>query len=179
MKNIQENIKKILEPLMIYDLTPNNKTDQEIKVYAISLQKINDKIDDILKEGIIQTAEKDGLKFKEELMLEKADDTESYEVRRNKIINLLKMDEKKFSKEDIKEYIRALGINCEIKEDIKNEKVTVKSKEKIKTNLNIYKEKILKMMPVHLDIDIDIGNDLTWEDLDNITIGSMEQITLE
>ena len=56
MIDIKNNIKQILEPLLIYDLREGSITDKEISVYSKFLQQISDKIDELLNESIIQTA---------------------------------------------------------------------------------------------------------------------------
>ena len=181
MINIKNNIKQILDPLLIYDLKEGSMTDKEISVYSKFLQSISDKIDELLNESIIQTAKSYGLSNKLMLLPIKIGDNDSLNTQRQKLINMLSLSSNNFNKTDIITVLKSIGLECDIIENKKEETITVSSKNKDidQKEVKIFKELLSKMLPAHLDIIFDIGRPASLNDLNDTPIDIFEEITLD
>ncbi|MBP0979383.1 MAG: hypothetical protein J6C55_01900 [Oscillospiraceae bacterium] len=179
MINIKQNIIKILKPLSIYKLKPGSKTDNEISVFSSALQKLNNKIDKLLKESFTQTAEDFGLSSKINLLDLKINISDSVSQIRNKILKSLSTNSNNFNKQDIINSLKSFGFDCNLEENFKDESVTISFKDKNfqPNDISFFKEIVFKLLPAHLEIVFDINQKTTWEDLDNLEIDPSQEFS--
>lgn len=163
--DIKTNINKFLEPLNIYNLYKENDTSNEIVTYANPLQQLNNQIDELIKEAFIQTATDYGLRLKEELLFLDVNPNINLDVRRNKILHALLTQPDNFTKSGIINSLKSIGFYSEITENYKEESITISKKNKDDNLDNILKIKAaaFKILPAHLDVTFNIGDEVTWK----------------
>lgn len=179
MIDIKQNIIKILAPLTVYNLSPNSKTDNEISVFSSALQKLNNKIDKLFKESFIQSAEDFGLDLKIDLLSLQTQKSDSIEQKRKQILKSLSTNSNNFNKQDILSCLSSFGFDCNLEENFKDESITVsfKDKESITNDISFFKEIIFKILPAHLDINLNLHKETKWADLENIEIDPSQEIS--
>lgn len=177
--NIKDNIIKILEPLDIYDFSNQSTISNEIETYSKPLQLINESIDRLKNESFIQTAQNEGLHFKEELLSLSTNVEEKVDIRREKIIYALSTNTNHFNKQGIINSAKYTGFDINISENIKEETITITSVTEYKQKVDIthLKEQITKMLPAHLDIIFKIDEETTFNDIQNMVIDSKEELS--
>lgn len=170
--NIKSNIEQLLEPLNIYNLHEQNETSNEILTYSTPLQQLNNQIDELINEAFIQTANNYGLQLKEELLFLDINPNTSLDIRRNKILHALLTNPDNFTKNGIINSLKSTGFYSEITENYSEESITISQQNKdVKlNNITKIKNAALKILPAHLDVIFNIGNEITWNKFEEMAI---------
>ena len=119
-----ESIKNKLSATEIYDIKQGGLIDAEIRAYAVALQVVYDKVDVLLRECFVQTAESYGLEQLES-MARTYMNGDTLEIRRNKLINRLQINPSIIGKDALKKQVASLGLECNITENIADSKIYV------------------------------------------------------
>ena len=117
MVTAYESIKNKLSATEIYDIKQGGLIDAEIRAYAVALQVAYDKVDVLLRECFVQTAESYGLEQLES-MARTYMNGDTLEIRRNKLINRLQINPSIIGKDALKKQVASLGLECNITENI-------------------------------------------------------------
>ncbi len=121
MVTAYESIKNKLSATEIYDIKQGGLIDAEIRAYAVALQVVYDKVDVLLRECFVQTAEGYGLEQLES-MARTYMNGDTLEIRRNKLMNRLQINPSIIGKDALKKQVASLGLECNITENIAESK---------------------------------------------------------
>lgn len=156
----------LLLPTGLYRLQEDSHVMQELKAYAVGLDRLAEAFDDLIREAFIQTAEGIGLTFWERQMRlsSLAGDTEA---RRRRLAGLLFMPDDAFTVSDITAALASLGADVTVREDFENEQLLINGSGYIgagRDGADIAGE-LAAVLPAHLgaELSIRIGSWYYWE----------------
>ena len=145
-----ESIKNKLSATEIYDIKQGGLIDAEIRAYAVALQVAYDKVDVLLRECFVQTAESYGLEQLES-MARTYMNGDTLEIRRNKLINRLQINPSIIGKDALKKQVASLGLECNITENIADSKIYVDILTEVADDKKEFlKAELLRFAPLHL-----------------------------
>lgn len=150
MVTAYESIKNKLSATEIYDIKQGGLIDAEIRAYAVALQVAYDKVDVLLRECFVQTAESYGLEQLES-MARTYMNGDMLEIRRNKLINRLQINPSIIGKDALKKQVASLGLECNITENIADSKIYVDILTEVADDKKEFlKAELLRFAPLHL-----------------------------
>lgn len=145
-----ESIKNKLSATGIYNIKQGGLIDAEIKAYAIVLQRVYDKLDELLRECFVQTAEGYGLE-QLEAMARTYMSGDELESRRNKLINRLQINPSIIGKDALEKQAASLGLECNITENCSESKLNVDVLTEVADDKKEFlKAELLRFAPLHL-----------------------------
>lgn len=145
-----ESIKNKLSATGIYTIKQGGLIDAEIKAYAIALQRFYDKLDELLRECFVQTAEGYGLE-QLEAMARTYMSGDELESRRNKLINRLQINPSIIGKDALEKQAASLGLECNITENCSESKLNVDVLTEVADDKKEFlKAELLRFAPLHL-----------------------------
>lgn len=145
-----ESIKNKLSATGIYNIKQGGLIDAEIKAYAIALQRVYDKLDELLRECFVQTAEGYGLE-QLEAMARTYMSGDELESRRNKLINRLQINPSIIGKDALEKQATSLGLECNITENCSESKLNVDVLTEVADDKKEFlKAELLRFAPLHL-----------------------------
>lgn len=162
-----DNMKRRMEPLGLYDLSVLTDLHKELATYGFFLDKEKAQADNLLKEIIITTAEDYGLEMRERLWgIPRTELTT--EERRLAIEKRLGIDYSDCTLNAMLNFFNSLGLNAEITEVCEKERIYIHI-----TNGSGFSYAVRKYMtkqaeeffPAHLEIYIDYRT-IDWDGLD-------------
>lgn len=178
--SVSEQMKDMLSPLGIYSLDENSLVAYELKVYAAELEKLHDKLNELLRECFISTAESYGTDKFEELFAYSRPDL-SIQERRALTGRYMTLNNTDFSEESVKGQLRLAGASDNFIQDSENERLIfpdVAATSDI-TNAAKHLSIILSTVPAHLDVDVGIGAK-EWDEWDGLEMnfGTLDRMDL-
>ena len=165
--SVLENLYRLMRTTGIYRLDGESLVDAELMSYGVSLQAVEDRLETILREGIIATAEDEGLSAMEAVMGKPDRGTLSPEDRRAMILYWLSILPGDFDLEGMKNALRSVGLSADILEDLPGERITVRQEEYrgARETFDMIMRDCEQMLPAHLEILFDLGA-LSWDGFD-------------
>ncbi len=167
---------KILTPLNIYNLNQSTNVYKELLVYANELDKLNFEMDTLLREGFVYTAESYGLSNIEKIYTAE-DKTNTPELRREKIIGRLSINDSSFTLKDMKNSLLSLGVQeYKIIEYPSRNKIVIEiSGEYTNSEVAFIKAEIEKLAPVSYEVQVTFWG-LSWSEIENknLSFNSMD-----
>lgn len=168
--SVLKQMKDILSPLGIYSLNDNSLVMCELKVYAAQLEKLHEKLNTLLKECFISTAESYGIEKFEELFGRSRPDL-ALEERRALISRYMTLNNTDFSAESIKGQLKLAGTSDNFVQDSQNEQlafpdlIALSDIVEIARQFNIIKD----IVPAQLNIDVGIKS-INWDEWDSLDL---------
>lgn len=180
-------IKSKLKPLGLYNLEPGTLIYAELMSYAVALDVLYDKLEEIEKEMFVNTAESYGLSLREKAFGYKRTNV-SLETRREMLKYRSSITSSNFNKAQIEDALKASGINGYIIEVPNEYLMHINCLEVIDTETSNeeVENSARKFMPAHIktifdfrplqwsyidSMDLNFGEmdskDLTWNEIDN------------
>lgn len=145
-----ESIKNKLDTVGIYNIEQGGLIDAEIRAYAAGLQPLYDEIEELLREGFIQTAQDSGLEQLEAM-------TRSYlsggslEERRTRLIKRLSISPDIIGLERLKMQVASMGLECSITERVSESKLYLNITTEVSDDDKAFLEaELLRFTPLHL-----------------------------
>lgn len=186
MSDTYVSIKNALTPLSLYDFEGTNISN-ELKVYAMVLDELNDELCTMLDECFIDTASSYGLSQRELIIGDVRDDL-SVEKRREMLKLRESICKSSFTVEKIKESLKSFGLQFELKEYPSLYIVNVNAFGSYSQKEQAWiQNEVEKIMPAHLITQVvfcgptwdqsDSKNntfsyieslDLSWDEIDNL-----------
>lgn len=157
-----ENIYKTLSKLKIYDLK-GKYINAELSAYKVGFAYIENKINETLKNAFVFLAEDNQLKNFERLLLLPCTKNSTIENRREMICSRLAITKNDYTKKGITKAIRSIGFDAQVTEIPESGKIKILNNGFLKDYdcLDDIKNAMIKILPAHLDFELDIGV-LTW-----------------
>ncbi len=147
------SMKTKLLPLGIFTLDDNSNTELELKAYAVGIDMLFEKLDELLREYFILTAETYGL-TQREIFLGKERGSYSVEHRRNILIAQELLVEGRCNPEAFVTTLESYGLtDFDIVEDHYGGKVTINVRDTLTDAIKtMVQERVLLDFPAHLEI---------------------------
>ena len=154
-----DSMKKVLEPLNLYNIQSSSTIYAELLTYAQELDSLNNELEIIQREGFINTAQDYGLSLREEL-IGSVKESLSSENRREMLIKSFGVTENDFTKESMEESLKSCGIKASIAENPSENKVQVQVEEILDSTVSEEKIELdaLEILPSHLEVEIDFNS---------------------
>ena len=169
-----DNIYKTLSKLKIYNLK-GKYINAELSAYKIGFEYIENKINETLKGAFVFLAEDSQLKNFERLLLLPSTKNATIENRREMICSRLGINKNDYTIQGITKAIRSIGFDAKVIEVCENGKIKILNKGFLKEydSLDAIKNAMIKVLPAHLDFELDIGV-LTWNMLEEKDLSCIE-----
>ena len=147
------SMKKKLLPLGIFTIEENSNTELELKAYAEGLDILFEKLDELLREYFILTAETYGL-TQREIFLGKERGAYSVEHRRNMLVAYEQLVEGRCTPQAFETVLESYGLtDFEIVEDYYGQKVKINVRDNLTDAIRtMVEERVLLDFPAHLEI---------------------------
>ena len=167
-------LKSKLEPLGLYNLEQGTLVNAELMAYAVALDILYDKLDEIEKEMFIDTAEDYGLSLREKAYGYKRTSV-SAATRREMLNYRSSITSNDFNKESIEDALKASGIDGYIIEVPSEYLMHVNCLQVVDTEVsnNEVESRAQKFMPAHVKTIFDF-RPLEWEKIDNMQLSFEE-----
>ena len=161
-----DQLRTLLRPLGVYDLTPGSLSDSELEALGRGLDGVCGRLDDVEREGSLATAEGEGLDRLEALFA-RTPVHYSTELRRQAIAALLRISGDCFTLTAINDTISGCGVPAVVKELGKGQvSVSFPGIAGEPQGFQSLKEIIEDILPAHLGIEYDFWF-LTWQELED------------
>lgn len=160
-----------LEPLRIYALGQNSLIDCELAAYETAFSMLRQALDGIPSDAFVQTATTRGLALHEKLVGLHDRPGVSLDARRALVLYRMSVAPFDFNLSGMISSILAAGLEAEIIEDYKNERLKIISRNLIDDfyDLDALKTAVFTMLPAHLEAEFDIGF-MTWDMFEDYNI---------
>ena len=147
------SMKEKLLPLGLFTIEENSNTELELKAYAVGLDIVFDKLDELLREYFIMTAETYGL-TQREIFLGKEREDYSIEHRRNILVAHEQLVESRCNFKAFVTVLESYGLtDFEIVEDYYGQKVKINVRDNLTdATKTMVEERVLLDFPAHLEI---------------------------
>ena len=148
-----ESMKKVLEPLNIYEIKKGNIVYAELCAYAQELDALNDELEIIQRELFVKTAKDYGISLKERL-LGSIKNALAEESRKEILFNSFGITENDFAKSNMEKALISCGIKANILENPTENKIKVKVEEVLDSTVSTEKiqQDALEILPSHLEV---------------------------
>ena len=156
-------LRELLAPLGVYDLSPGSVVTAELHIYAAALGQFGRNMAQTLDDLFPASCSPQRLAQWERL-LDLPVGRASLEARRGMVLAKLSLDEGDFTVEGIRRSLLAAGLSASIREDWERGVLSLYDAVILGDyqTLDEVKRQVLKMLPVQLEAEFDIGV-LTWE----------------
>lgn len=165
--NSYESMKKALLPIGLYGLKNSDLISRELSVYSEVIDPLSSRVDELITECFVTTAQDFGLTDFEKLIGPERDDLE-LSKRRDMILSLINLNVNDNNMEGIKRFFRTLDVECEIEESPMTQNIYIRPK-----NIDIgleerryIRKRAEEFLPCHNTFTIDFRN-MTWSDYDS------------
>lgn len=157
-----DQLRTLLRPLGVYDLTPGSLSDSELEALGRGLDGVRGRLDDVEREGSLATAEGEGLDRLEALFA-RTPVHYSTELRRQAIAAILRISGDCFTLTAINDTISGCGINALALEKGRFGYIRVifPNVIGIPEGFEQIRDIILDIIPCHLDVEFYFRY-LTW-----------------
>ena len=159
-------LKELLRPLGVYDLSDGSASESELYALGSGLDALSDRLEYVEREGLVATAEGEGLDLCESLFARRpAADTTA--LRRAAIAALLQIDGDSFTPEAINRTISGCGIRAEAQEldEAGHLRIIFPDVAGEPAEFETIREIILDIIPCHLETEFYFRY-LTWAELE-------------
>ena len=165
-----ESIKRVLNPLGLYNLNDESLVTKELTVYSEELDLLRTELQNILKEFFINTAADYGIYLREKIFGSVKTDLPISE-RRKILLNRYSEKSCGFNRESVEKSLISAGMNGYITEYPKRNLLYINCINIFDTTVTkeIAERLILEFVPAHLDIEFDYRI-LTWKYIDNLDL---------
>lgn len=158
-----ESMVALLDPLRLYDLSPESFVSRELMAYAAGLALFRQRLEQCRDDLFLTTCSLERLARWEELLdlpVARTDEASRREMAAVK----LSIGEGDFTPEGIRRSLLAAGLEAELEEDFSQRLIRVTDARIIGgyQTLDEVKAQVRRMLPAHLEVEFDIGV-LTWE----------------
>ncbi|MBQ9674117.1 MAG: hypothetical protein IJV39_05780 [Ruminococcus sp.] len=158
---VKERINSIISVFGVYDVERNIFVRAESEAYWAGLKILVDMFTEMQTECFVVTAVGYGLSKKEELF-GSPDEESSTEIRRQRLLSSLSVDETAFTLDGVERFLNSLSDSHTITENPTQNKISVK----LANNSRIERDpdKIISLieafLPAHLNADVEIVTDM-------------------
>ena len=157
----EEYLKALLAPLGVYRLDGESLSGAELYALGRGLDFVSDRLDEVERESLTETAEDEGLRRREALFLRRPAST-TLKERRAAIAALLQIDGDSLTPEAINRTISGCGIRARAIELGTNRvRVEFPDTAGVPQDFEQIEKIILDILPCHLDVEFYIRY-LTW-----------------
>ena len=165
-----ESIKRVLNPLGLYNLNDESLVTKELTVYSEELDLLRTELQNILKEFFINTAADYGIYLREKIFGSVKTDLPISE-RRKILLNRYSEKSYGYNRESVEKSLISAGINGYITEYPQRDLLYINCINIFDTTVTkeMAERIILEFVPAHLDVEFDYRV-LTWEYIDNLDL---------
>lgn len=168
--NTIESIKKILNPLCLYNLEDNSLITKELTVYANELDILRTETQKILTEFFINTAIDYGLYLREKLFGSIKSGL-SINERRRILLSRYSSESYEFNREAVEKTLISAGIDGYVTEYPQSNSIYINCLNMFDTTITkeMAKKIVLEFIPAHLNVTFDFRN-LTWDYIESLNL---------
>ena len=178
--SVLEQMRDMLSPLGIYNLNEGSLVMCELRVYATQLEKLHEKLNTLIRECFISTAESYGIEMMEELFSSNRPDL-TIEERKALISRYSTLNNTDFSAQSISGQLKLAGASDNFIQDNQNEQLSFPELAassdivEVARQFNIIED----IVPAHLGIDVGIKA-LSWDEWDSLELifGNLDRMNL-
>ena len=158
-----ESMKALLDPLRLYDLSPESLVSRELMAYAAGLERFRQRVEACWNDLFLSSCSLERLARWEELLdlpVARTDEASRREMAAVK----LAIGEGDFTLEGMQKSVLAAGLEADLEEDFSQRLIRVTNARIIGgyQTLDEVKQQVLSMLPAHLTVEFDIGV-MTWD----------------
>ncbi len=165
MRSSIQTMRKALESTKLYSTQDNNLSD-ELEVYKMIIDRLNNEIINLINECFVQTASGFGLENREMIIGAVRDDL-TVDKRRQMLCRREAIDSSCFTPDKIKESLYSFGLDFELYEyPTLLEIVIIAEGEYSKEQQAWIRTQVQKIMPAHQQVHV-IFNGPSWADIDS------------
>jgi|GEM_PF-2372241 len=161
-------LKDMLSPLGIYHTDSQTTLHAELCAYACGIDLVKLQLEKLPQEGFLQTAQEFGLALREKMLA--ISPKQTYELRREEIIEKLSTVRGQWSLPKIKSKIEQTGFDGSILEDFEQQRLTISfTSPEMATleNLSTIFNAMHPIIPAHLEVRSNI-TPISWDSFDTL-----------
>ena len=178
--SVLKQMQDMLSPLGIYNLNDGSLVMCELTVYATQLEAVHSKINEMLRECFVSTAQSYGIDRIEELFQRIRPDLPP-EERKNRIHMYMTLDNNKFSPDSVIHQLRLVGATSIFTEDAESEQLSFPELTGSSDIVYVADQLglIEDIVPAHLHIEAGL-REHSWDELNelNFSFGTLDKMNL-